>query len=94
MASQVLGNLIAALILGPLSQGTYYVVMSIAAFSGTAVFLALRKPVKGVEDIKNLSASSEVMKVGNSNEERSPDESVQLIKQEEEYRQAKAGGFV
>jgi hypothetical protein len=51
MTSQVVGNLIAALILGQMDQGTYYLIMSIAALSGTAVFLALRKPIKGVDDI-------------------------------------------
>jgi MFS family permease len=45
MASQILGNLIAALILGKLAQSTYYVVMSVAAFSGTSIFLLLRKPI-------------------------------------------------
>ncbi len=60
MASQVLGNLIAALILGPLSQSTYYIVMTIAAFSGTTIFLFLRKPLKPASDIINLSGNSEV----------------------------------
>lgn len=39
-----MGNLIAALILGRLAQSTYYIVMTIAAFCGTSIFLFLRKP--------------------------------------------------
>ena len=59
MSSQILGNLIAALILGRLAQSTYYVVMSIAAFSGTAIFLLLRQPLKGLEYIVDIDISRE-----------------------------------
>lgn len=58
MASQVLGNLIAALILGRLAQSTYYIVMTVAAFSGTLVFLLLRKPEKSLEDLQKLQELS------------------------------------
>jgi MFS family permease len=46
MASQILGNLIAGLILGHLSQSTYYIIMSVVAFVGTCIFLFLRQPIK------------------------------------------------
>ena len=59
MSSQILGNLIAALILGRLAQSTYYVVMSIAAFSGTAIFLLLRQPIKGLENIVDIDVLRE-----------------------------------
>lgn len=54
MSSQVLGNLIAALILGHLAQSTYYVIMSIVAFSGTAIFIFLRQPIKGIDDLQPI----------------------------------------
>ena len=44
MGSQIFGNLFAALILGPLSQSTYYIVMTIVAIFGSSIFLFLRKP--------------------------------------------------
>ena len=34
--------------------------MTIAAFSGTSVFLFLRKPMKSTSDIINLSRNSEI----------------------------------
>ena len=78
MASQVLGNLIAALILGPLSQSTYYIVMTIAAFSGTSIFLFLRKPLKSSNEI-NLSGNSEI-KLDKSDEVKAVVDTDSLIK--------------
>lgn len=80
MASQVLGNLIAALILGPLSQSTYYIVMTIAAFSGTSVFLFLKKPLKSTNEI-NISGNSEI-KLDKSDEVKAIVDTDSLIKQE------------
>jgi hypothetical protein len=45
MASQVFGNLIAALVLGGSSQSTYYIVMAVLAFVATFAFLFLKKPI-------------------------------------------------
>ena len=59
MASQVFGNLIAALILGPLSQSNYYIVMTIVALSGASFFLFLRKPLKQPYKVV-LSNSTEI----------------------------------
>ena len=97
MASQVLGNLIAALILGRLAQSTYYVVMSIVAFSGTAIFLFLRKPVKGIEDLQpileglkgdsygavSIDKSKEEKIVQKNADEPNVEDSISLIRQEE-----------
>lgn len=69
MASQILGNLIAALILGRLAQSTYYVVMSIAAFSGTAIFLLLKKPEKGIESVTNMEEDMAKQEAGGSQED-------------------------
>jgi MFS family permease len=76
MASQIIGNLIAALILGRLSLGTYYIVMTVAAFAGTTVFLLLRKPIKGLEDMLNLSGTS----TEKIDEVESPKDSIALLK--------------
>ena len=46
MASQIIGNLIAGLILGNMKLSFYYVIMSGAALAGTCIFLVLRKPIK------------------------------------------------
>ena len=59
--SQIFGNLFAALILGPLSQSTYYIVMTIVAVSGSSVFLFLLKPLKS----SNLAVDTDFL----SNEE-------------------------
>jgi len=46
MTSQILGNLIAALVLGNAKQSVYYTIMSIISFCGSMFFLLLRKPIK------------------------------------------------
>lgn len=62
MGSQVFGNLLAALLLESLSQGTFYIVMTIAAFTGSFIFLFLTKPVKYTNEII-LSCNSEAKSV-------------------------------
>eukprot|EP00347_Sterkiella_histriomuscorum_P015929 403355148 len=42
--SQVVGNLVAALVLGNTDQVTYFIVMSVIAFASSALFITLRKP--------------------------------------------------
>ena len=80
MASQVFGNLIAALILGPLSQSTYYIVMTIVAFSGASIFLFLRKPLKYTNEVV-LSCNSE-SKYVKSDEGKALEDADSLIKAE------------
>ena len=65
MASQILGNLIAALILGNMKQSTYYLIMSVIAFSGTAIFLGLRKPLKEaiIDDLQLRDSAKEDLTV-------------------------------
>jgi MFS family permease len=94
MCSQVLGNLIAALILGNLAQSTYYIVMTIVAFTGTGVFLLLKKPIKSVEDLPQIEViggekDGEHLGVGEGQE----DDSMSLIRKEDESRRLKNGGF-
>lgn len=51
MMSQVIGNLIAALVIGNTSQSTYYLIMSAFSIVGALSFLFLKKPIKTDEDI-------------------------------------------
>ncbi|CDW76468.1 major facilitator superfamily protein [Stylonychia lemnae] len=46
MSSQIIGNLLAALILGNFEQSTFYIIVSVAAFLGAMIFLLLRRPKK------------------------------------------------
>ena len=55
--------------------------MTIAAFSGTSVFLFLRKPLKATSDIINLSGNSEI-KLDKSDDGKAVVDTDALIKQE------------
>jgi MFS family permease len=44
MTSQILGNLLAALILGRMSQVSYFAIMAVVAFAASASFAFLKDP--------------------------------------------------
>ena len=93
-----MGNLIAALILGKMSQSTYYVVMSVAALTGSLVFLFLKKPIKGMDALAKLESNVSSQNNLITEEERQlskaqgdPSDSMILIKKEQEERDKKRG---
>ena len=53
MCSQIFGNLSAALILGEMSQVSYFAIMSVIAFAASISFGFLRNPIKQLENLEN-----------------------------------------
>lgn len=61
MSSQVLGNFIAAMVLGNTNTVIYYSVMGAFAFSSSFLFLTLKKPQRNLDDsYKNLMKTNEL----------------------------------
>ena len=61
MSSQVLGNFIAAMVLGKTNPVIYYSVMGAFAFSSSFLFLVLKKPLRNLDDsYKDLMKTNEL----------------------------------
>lgn len=61
MSSQVIGNFIAAMVLGNANTAIYYTVMGVFAFSSSFLFMMLKKPQKHLdESLKQLINKSEL----------------------------------
>jgi len=81
-----------------MSQSTYYVVMSVAALTGSLVFLFLKKPIKGMDALAKLESNVSSQNNLITEEERQlskaqgdPSDSMILIKKEQEERDKKRG---
>ena len=49
MASQIVGNLLGAFVLGSFNKVVFFVMMSIISFLGALTFLFLKKPIQQYE---------------------------------------------